>query len=79
MWDIAGERVDVRVSENCGPYIMIEPTRIDEVESLFKTNGIPYTLADEAHRCLGTPEAAVFEFGEGADVTRIQRLLDGAS
>jgi hypothetical protein len=78
MWDIDGQRVDVRVSENCGPYIMIEPTRIDEVEALLRTNGIPFTLEDGTHPCLGTPEAAVIEFGKGADVTGIQRVLDRA-
>ena len=78
MWDIGGERVVVRVSETCGPYIMFGPTRIDEVEALLRTHDIPFTLEDGSHSCLGTPEAAVIEFGEGADIRRIQRVLDSA-
>ena len=77
MWDI-GERIVVRVSENCGSYIMIEPTKIDEVEALLRTHGIAFTLEDGSHSCLGTLEAAVIGFGEGADMKRIQRVLDSA-
>jgi hypothetical protein len=78
MWDhFDADKVDVRVSENCGPYIMIEPARIAEVEALLRTNGIPFTLEDGTNACVGTPEAAVIEFGHGADLERIQRVLDG--
>ena len=79
MWDIGGVRIDVRVSEKCGPYIMVEPTRIDEVEALLRTNEIPFTLEDDTNPCLGTPEAAAIEFGKGADLERIQRVLDSAA
>ena len=71
-----GEKVDVRLSEKCGPYIMIEPARIEEVESLLRARGIPYTLDDGTHACVGTPEAAVIEFGREADLEHIQRVLD---
>jgi hypothetical protein len=77
MWDI-GARIVVRVSETCRPYIMIEPTKVDDVEALLTTNGINFTLNDGTHPCLGTPEAAVIEFGESADIKRIQRVLDSA-
>ena len=71
-----GANVDVRMSEDCGPYIMIEPARIVEVESLLKANGIPFTLEDSDNGCVGTPEAAVIEFGKNADPQQIQRVLD---
>ena len=71
-----GENVDVRLSEKCGPYIMIEPARLSEVESLLRTNGIPFTVEDGDNSCVGTPEAAVIEFGKDADPQHIQRLLD---
>jgi hypothetical protein len=71
-----GEKVDVRLSEKCGPYIMIEPTRIEEVETLLSANGISFTLEDGSHSCVGTPEAAVIEFGKDADPQQIQRVLD---
>ena len=78
MWDhFDGDKVDVRVSEKCGPYIMIEPARIAEVEALLRTSGIPFTLEDGTNACVGTPEAAVIEFGHGADLEKIQRVLDG--
>ena len=78
MWDhFDGEKVDVRVSEKCGAYIMIEPARIAEVEALLRTSGIPFTLEEETKACVGTPEAAVIEFGHGADLEKIQRVLDG--
>ncbi len=79
MWDhFAGEKVDVRVSEKCGPYIMIEPARIAEVETLLRTSGIPFTLDDGTNACVGTPEAAVIEFGKDADLEHIRRVLDSA-
>ena len=77
MWDhFYGERVDVRVSERCGAYIMIEPAKIADVEALLRTRGIPFTLDNGANACVGTPEAAVIEFGKDADIERIQRALD---
>ena len=77
MWDhFDGERVDVRVSEECGAYIMIEPARIADVEALLRTRGIPFTLEDGTNTCVGTPEAAVIGFGKDADIERIQHALD---
>ena len=71
-----GEKIDVRVSKDCGPYIMFDPTRINEVEELLTRNGIPFRLEDGTNTCLGTPEAAVIEFRRGADAQHIQRVLD---
>jgi hypothetical protein len=71
-----GDNIDVRVDENCGPYIMIEPAKIGRVEALLRNSGIHFLLEDGANACKGTPEAAVIEFGKGADVTRIQQVLD---
>ena len=77
MWDhFDGEKVDVRQSEKCGPYIMIEPARIAEVEAILRTSGIPFTLDHGTNACVGTPEAAVIEFGKDADSEHIQRVLD---
>jgi hypothetical protein len=72
-----GDNVDVRMSQKCGAYIMIEPARINSVEALLQRNGIPFMLEDPANSCVGTPEAAVIEFGRNADVEKIQRVLDG--
>ena len=72
-----GDNVDVRVNEKCGAYIMIEPARIRPIEELLQNNGISFTLEDAA-TCMGTPEAAVIEFGKDADVEKIQRVLDSA-
>ncbi len=78
MWDhFTGTRVDVRVDAKCGPYIMIEPAEIARVEELLRTSGIPFTLEEGPNACVGTPEAAVIEFGRGADPEKIQRVLDG--
>ena len=78
MWDhFTGDRVDVRVDAECGPYIMIEPAEIARVEELLRSNGIHFTLDGGANACVGTPEAAVIEFGNGADIEKIQRVLDG--
>ena len=73
-----GDNVDVRVDRKCGAYIMIEPARINAVEELLERNGIPFMLEDGANPCIGTPEAAVIEFGKHADLERIQRVLDSA-
>jgi len=78
MWDhFTGDTVDVRTDAKCGPYIMIEPAEIARVEELLRRNGIHFTLEDGTNACVGTPEAAVIEFGNGADVKKIQRVLDG--
>jgi hypothetical protein len=74
-----GDHVDVRVNEKCGAYIMIEPARIRPVEELLQNNGISFTLEDGSNSCMGTPEAAVIEFGKDADLERIQRVLDSAT
>jgi hypothetical protein len=73
-----GDNVDVRLSEKCGAYIMIEPARLNSVEELLQRNGIPFMLEDPANPCLGTPEAAVIEFGKDADLKKIQSVLDSA-
>ena len=73
-----GDNVDVRVSEKCGAYIMFEPARINAIEELLQNNGISFTLEDGANSCIGTPEAAVIEFGKDADLEKIQRVLDSA-
>lgn len=73
-----GDSVDVRVNEKCGAYIMIEPARINSVEEVLQRNGIPFMLEDPTNPCLGTPEAAVIEFGKDADLEKIQSVLDSA-
>jgi hypothetical protein len=73
-----GDNVDVRMSEKCGAYVMVEPARLESVEELLQRNGIPFTLEDPVNPCLGTPEAAVIEFGKDADLEKIQRVLDSA-
>jgi hypothetical protein len=71
-----GDKVDVRVSEKCGAYIMIEPFRIASVLELLQKNGIPFLFEGGDSPCLGAPEAAVIEFGRSADLGKIQRVLD---
>jgi hypothetical protein len=71
-----GDNVDVRMNEKCGAYIMIAPAQINSIEDLLQRNGIPFMLEDGANSCLGTPEAAVIEFGKDADLEKIQRVLD---
>ena len=73
-----GDNVDVRTNEKCGAYIMIEPERIKSVEELLLRNGIPFMLEDGTNSCVGTPEAAVIEFGKNADLKKIQMVLDSA-
>jgi hypothetical protein len=76
--DFTGDIVDVRMNKKCGAYIMIEPAQINVVEELLQRNGIHFMLEDGANPCVGTPEAAVIEFGKDADLEKIQRVLDSA-
>lgn len=78
MWDgFSGEKVDVRVDEKCGPYIMIPPAAIERIAEVLRRNDIAFTVEDGAtHACIGTPEAAVIEFDRSADVRKIQQVLD---
>jgi hypothetical protein len=71
-----GENVDVRMSEKCGAYIMVEPARLGPIEELLEAQNIAFQLEDAVHPCIGTPEAAVIEFGKDADLEKIQRVLD---
>ncbi|MGA2496091.1 MAG: hypothetical protein ABSH20_00025 [Tepidisphaeraceae bacterium] len=73
-----GDTVDVRLDPECGPYIMIEPAEIARVEELLRQHGIPFALEDGPNAPNGTPEAAVIDFGKGADLENIQRVLDSA-
>jgi hypothetical protein len=73
------DNVDVRSDRECGPYIMIEPASIARVQELLERNGIPFHVEDRDDACKDGPEAAVIEFGKGADVQRIQRVLDSVN
>jgi hypothetical protein len=76
--NFTGDNVDVRVSDKCGAYIMIEPARIGPVEELLRKNAIPFTLDDGTNPRMGTPEAALIVFGRDADLEKIPRGVDSA-
>ena len=71
-----GENVDVRLDPECGSYIMIEPAQIARVEELLRSHDIPFALEEGPDAPKGAPEAAVIDFGKGADLENIQRVLD---
>jgi hypothetical protein len=73
--NFTGDSVDIRVDENCGPYIMIEPAKLAAIEAALMRNGIPYSLDNGPDSCHGDAEAAVIEFGKEADVESIGRVL----
>ena len=68
-----GDKVDVRMNEKCGAYIMIEPARIHTIEELLQNNGISFALEDGSNSCIGTPEAAVIEVRVCVDHARVIR------
>jgi len=74
-----GEKIDVRVDRECGPYIMIEPAKMARIEQLLKKSGIFYRVENDSNACKGTPEAAVIEFGKDSDPARIQQVLDSVA
>ena len=54
MWNhFDGDTVDVRVSEKCGAYIMIQPARFAEVEALLRNARNAVHAGGRKQRMLG--------------------------
>ena len=62
-----------------GPYIMVEPSQVDDVRQVLDEAKITYGLDPDAIRLNGNPACTLFNFGNGADVARIQQVLDDAA
>lgn len=60
-----------------GPYIMVEPGRLDAVCEVLDKNRWPYTIDRNAIQSEGSTAVSVINLGTGADVPAVQSALDG--
>ncbi len=59
-----------------GPYVIVTPGQLRHVVAVFREEGIDFRVDEEAVLSGGTPALAVIDLGSGADVERVQRVLD---
>ncbi len=73
--DLTGNRIEVKCDGTAGPYVIVPEAQGGKVRDLFKANNIP--LNENARSITGSNDAdIVFDLGEGADMEKIQSLLD---
>lgn len=72
------EQLKVHAEGDGGPYLIIEPSQVADVRAVLDSAGITYGLSPDAIRLDGRPAGTVFNFGNGADVDKIQAALDAA-
>lgn len=71
----------IRISTDgdAGPYIMVPVSQLDKLRTLLTVRGISHWVESGAISLDGRPEIAIVNLGRGADVARIQALLDQVS
>jgi hypothetical protein len=71
-----GERIKVSTNGGAGPYIIVSPADQQRVEDLLEAHCIPFVPVGDAGTSAGQPALCVLELGTGADVDRVQEVLD---
>jgi hypothetical protein len=66
----------VSTDGTAGPYVIVTPGQIRSVVVAFREEGIDFHVDEDAVLSGGTPALAVIDLGSGADVERIQGVLD---
>ncbi len=66
----------VSTDGTAGPYVIVTPGQLRHVVAAFRDEGIDFQVDEEAVLSGGTPALAVIDLGSGADVERVQRVLD---
>jgi hypothetical protein len=90
MWlaEKAGEEMPISATEapltvstdgTAGPYLIVTPEQYVAVTEALRADGVPFEADLDAVRLNGAPALAVIELGRGADVRRIQAVLDRVS
>ena len=73
------QRILVHSEGTGGPYIMAPIDQVGAIEQLFLDNQVPFWVDADAISLDGNPAISVVNLGRGADVARIQQLLDAAN
>ena len=80
MIDVTTRRpISVNTEGTGGPYIMVPVDQLAELEALLRTAQVPFWTDSDAISLDGKPAIAVVNLGRGANVNRVQRLLDKAA
>jgi hypothetical protein len=66
----------VSTDGTAGPYVIVTPEQIGHVVAAFREAGIDFHVDEDAVLSGGTPALAVIDLGSGADVERVQAVLD---
>jgi hypothetical protein len=66
----------VSTDGTAGPYVIVTPEQFGPVTEALRTEGLRFRVDEDAVLLSGMPALAVIDFGPGADVDRVQRVLD---
>ena len=66
----------VSTDGTAGPYVIVTPEQFRPVMEALRADGIRFQVDNEAALPNGTEPLAVIELGSGADVRRVQEVLD---
>ena len=71
-------RNTLSVSTNgaAAPYIRVPVSQLDDIRQLLEKNNIHYRVHENVISLNGGPEIAVVDFGRGADIDAVRRVLD---
>ena len=73
----SNDRVVVSTDGTDGPYILVDHDRLAELCTVLGDNRIPYSSDPDAVENNNKPSMSVINLSDDADITHIQRLLDG--
>jgi hypothetical protein len=75
---IAEMNAPLKVSTDgtAGPYVIVTPEQLGPVIGAFREEGIGFHVDEDAVLSGGAPALAVIDLGSGADVERVQQVLD---
>jgi hypothetical protein len=68
----------VSVDGESGPYLMVPLDQLRQVREVLENHGIAHAVEEDAIQWDDKPAIAIVDFRPGADVSRIQAVLDAA-
>jgi hypothetical protein len=69
----------VSTDGTAGPYVIVTPDQYGPVAEALRAEGVPFHVDQDAVLMGGVPALAIIDLGIGAEVERIQRILDRVS
>ncbi len=73
------DRIRVHTEGTGGPYIMAPADQVGDIERLLLDNCVSFWVDSDAISLDGNPAIIVVNLGRGADVARVQQLLDASN